>query len=348
VLAATSNADPTPTAEGIFTQMEANFALYMGLSVMMYESTLVADQTPFDKWMETGNFNDSFNADALAGLNLFVGKGNCVACHGGPELTKATVRNAQNGKNLIEPRQMAQGTALYDNGFYNIGVVPTTDDLGRGGKDLNGRPLAFSRQSLFQRVLGIQIPFPITGDNNIPAIGEDGDSVCTDPNQNGVCDPNEPLNAGFQRAAVDGAFKTPGLRNQELLGPYMHNGGFATLRQVVEFYNRGGNFCNLNKADLDPDIEPRGMTPAELDQLVSFLLSLTDQRVRLEQTPFDHPELFIPASGFAEGGATPKDLKRLPQDGQAGISANNAQQPFLNLDPRSSIFTPTGVCSLNP
>ena len=179
-------------------------------------------------------------------------------------------------------------------------------------------------------------------------IGEDGDIVCTDPNQNGVCDPNEPLNAGFKRAAVDGAFKTPGLRNQELLGPYMHNGGFATLRQVVEFDNRGGNFCNLNKADLDPDIEPRGMTPAELDQLVSFPLSLTDQRVRLEQTPFDHPELFIPASGLAEGGATPKDLRRLPQDGQAGISANNAQQPFLNLDPRSSIFTPTGVCSVNP
>ena len=79
----------------------------MGLSVMMYESTLVADQTPFDKWMETGNLNGSFNADALAGLNLFVGKGNCVACHGGPELTKASVRNAQNGKNVIEPMQMA-------------------------------------------------------------------------------------------------------------------------------------------------------------------------------------------------------------------------------------------------
>ena len=57
------------------------------------------------------------------------------------------------------------------------------------------------------------------------------------PNNNGFCDPNEPLNAGFQRAAVDGAFKAPGLRNQELLAPYMHNGGFATLapgRRVLQ------------------------------------------------------------------------------------------------------------------
>src|SRR5262249_10333544 len=118
--------------------------------------------------------------------------------------------------------------------------------------------------------------------------------------------------------------------------------------QVVEFYNRGGNFCRLNQADLDPDIQPRGMTPAELDQLVSFLLSLTDERVRLEQAPFDHPELFVPVTGFAEGGAYPKDLQRLPQDGQAGISAANAQTSFLNLNPRDSIFTPSGVCSMNP
>lgn len=339
--------DPTPSDPSYFTQMEANFSLFFGLAVMLYESTLVADATPFDAWMETGNLNGAFNASALAGLNVFVGPGHCVNCHGGPELTNASVRKAENGKNEIEPMLMAQGNALYDQGFYNIGVVPTTDDLGRGGKDLNGRPLAFSRQSLFQRVLGINIPFPIIGDNGIPAIDEDGVSVCNDANNNGFCDPNETLNAGFQRDAVDGAFKAPGLRNQELLAPYMHNGGFATLRQVVEFYNRGGNFCRTNEADLDPDIEPRDLSDQQLDDLVSFLLSLTDQRVRLEKAPFDHPELFIPATGFAEGSPA-KDLTRLPQDGQGGIAAANAQKVFLGLNPRDSIFTPAGVCNLNP
>ena len=40
---------------------------------------------------------------------------------------------------------------------------------------------------------------------------------------------------------MDGAFKTPGLRNIGLTPPYFHNGGEATLEGVVEFYNRGGN-----------------------------------------------------------------------------------------------------------
>jgi cytochrome c peroxidase len=42
--------------------------------------------------------------------------------------------------------------------------------------------------------------------------------------------------------AVSGAFQIPGLRNVELTGPYFHNGGQATLEQVVEFYTRGGDF----------------------------------------------------------------------------------------------------------
>ena len=66
---------------------------------MLYEATLVADQTPFDTWMETGNLNGTFDANALAGLNLFTGKGDCIACHKGPEFTGASVRNAENGFN---------------------------------------------------------------------------------------------------------------------------------------------------------------------------------------------------------------------------------------------------------
>ena len=60
-----------------------------------------------------------------------------------------------------------------------------------------------------------------------------------------------------------------------------------------------------------------------------------------------NPILFIPASGFAEG-SPPKDLKQLPQVGQAGVAAGNQQATFLNLNPRDSIFTPAGVCSINP
>ena len=54
------------------------------------------------------------------------------------------------------------------------------------------------------------------------------------------------------RRSVDGnRSKFPTLRNVELTGPFFHNGGQATLEQVVEFYNRGGDFSKENEANLD-------------------------------------------------------------------------------------------------
>lgn len=88
--------------------------------------------------------------------------------------------------------------------------------------------------------------------------------------------------------------KTPGLRNVELTAPYFHNGGQLTLEQVVEFYNRGGDFNEQNIANLDPDIERLGLSAQEKSDLVAFLKALTDERVRLEKAPFDHPQLFVP------------------------------------------------------
>jgi hypothetical protein len=52
----------------------------------------------------------------------------------------------------------------------------------------------------------------------------------------------------------DGAFKAPALRNVELTGPYFHTGSYLTLRQVVDFYMRGGDFPLTNAADRDPHI----------------------------------------------------------------------------------------------
>jgi cytochrome c peroxidase len=56
------------------------------------------------------------------------------------------------------------------------------------------------------------------------------------------------------RVMGDGAFKAPALRNVELTGPYFHTGSFLTLRQVVDFYFRGGDFPATNKRSRDPHI----------------------------------------------------------------------------------------------
>lgn len=126
---------------------------------------------------------------------------------------------------------------------------------------------------------------------------------------------------------MSGSIKTPGLRNVELTGPYFRNGAAATLEQVVEFYSRGGNFPAANIADLDPLIRELSFDVEEETELVAFLKSLTDERVRNESAPFDHPELFIP-NGHNLDGST--ELLRITPVGAAGRQAEglNPLLPF--------------------
>ncbi len=105
-------------------------------------------------------------------------------------------------------------------------------------------------------------------------------------------------------------FKTPNLRNVELHAPYMHNGKFATLEEVIDFYNRGGDFDAPN---IDRGlIRPMGITPEEKAQMVAFMKRpLTDPRVVNELPPFDRPQLYteskrvpvISGTGRAGSGA---------------------------------------------
>lgn len=75
-----------------------------------------------------------------------------------------------------------------------------------------------------------------------------------------------------------GKFKTPSLRNVALRAPYMHDGRFATLEEVVEHYNSGVE----RRPNLDPNLakhpaEGLGLTDEEKAELVAFLRTLTDQ-----------------------------------------------------------------------
>jgi hypothetical protein len=95
---------------------------------------------------------------------------------------------------------------------------------------------------------------------------------------------------------VDGAFKIPSLRNVALTAPYFHNGDALTLHEAVEFYSRGGNVFPVLALD-DTVIEPLGvpsLTADEIDALVAFLETLTDERVLYRRAPFDHPQIFVP------------------------------------------------------
>jgi cytochrome c peroxidase len=261
-------ADPgRPLAPNELTMPEYNFSLYFGLAVDLYESTLVSDQTPFDKFM--AGDGAALTETEKQGFAIFDGGGKCSNCHGGPELTNASAENVQSQP--LEGMEMADGQmATYDNGFYNIGVRPTEDDKGLGGIDPFGKPLSMTR-----------------------------------------------LAAVPGKIAADGAFKVPSLRNVALTAPYFHNGGQATLRQVVDFYSRGGDFAAHNRDNFDVDVTPIGLSDKEKDELVAFLNALTDQRVARQSAPFDHPQLFVP-NGHPRGA-----------DGTVATDGSRARDQFL-------------------
>src|SRR5688572_31555559 len=87
--------------------------------------------------------------------------------------------------------------------------------------------------------------------------------------------------------ADTGAFKTPMLRHIDQTGPYMHDGAFDTLEQVVAFYAGGGGSVPNNS----PLPKPRDLNAREQKPLVAALRSLTDPgpRVDLPRFPSRRP-----------------------------------------------------------
>lgn len=271
-----------PRAPGnTYSQMEMNFSLFFGIAVQLYEATLVSDDSPVDRFLD-GDPNALSQAE-LIGFHLADDEGRCLNCHGRGEFTFAAVGRVQErGETRIRRGD------LIDEGFNNIGVRPTLEDLGVGGVDPFGNALGFARRTQ----LGLY------DNEKIPGIDDE-------------------LAAHLGN---DGAFKIPTLRNVALTAPYFHTGGELTLESVIDFYFRGGNFRNFELAADHPHPvigydatrvneskitglgvlrgiwlnSGPGLDDVDKANLVAFLNALTDERVLYRKAPFDHPQLFVP------------------------------------------------------
>jgi hypothetical protein len=115
----------------------------------------------------------------------------------------------------------------------------------------------------------------------------------------------------------------------------MHNGGIARLEDVIWFYARGTDFLEENIDNADPIVGPiPEIVGADIPQaerrrrvrtLVAFLKTLTDERIRRQRAPFDHPELPIP-HGYTQtvsGGSSTAN-----QEGWITLPAVGAGQPL--------------------
>jgi cytochrome c peroxidase len=73
------------------------------------------------------------------------------------------------------------------------------------------------------------------------------------------------------------SFKTPGLRNVLVTGPYFHDGSMQTLWDVIDHYNKGDG---ITDPWLDKDMQPLGLSESEIDDVVAFLTSLTSPQYK--------------------------------------------------------------------
>lgn len=342
----------SPSGDSPYSQIEANFGMFFGLAIQLYETTLISDASPFDNSArDSQNQPIDLTAAELRGLEQF--RTNlCSLCHLGPNFSSASI-NANAAIALTHPEAFGEHTflisttanvveripllvrntavtAFYDTGFASTGVTKETADIGLGGVDDFGNPLSFSRQYLhylagnsggildgdvikiracdFQKEFAInfQPPYVATGlFTPVDGIKPQPQSTenCFLPAETHAFLPTpeaalaELKNPDTKKmlAEVNASFKIPSLRNVELTGPYMHNGSMATLEQVIEFYTRGGNFTNDAK-QVTRIFQLQNLQFFEQNRadLIAFLKTLTDDRVRYEKAPFDHPEILVP------------------------------------------------------
>ena len=161
------------------------------------------------------------------------------------------------------------GPALTDNGFHNLGV-PETEFL----KD----PRVLASLRFDAKRMGVPEYRTLTAD----------------PGRYLVTKQDKDF----------GSFKTPTLRNVASRTPYMHNGAFDTLAEVIAFYNKGGG----NDSRKDPNLHRLDLTHEEERDLIAFLDSLTGELPKIEHPSYRSNERHERVSASFLGWLVPRAM----------------------------------------
>jgi len=207
-------------------------------AIAAYEATLVSRNSDFDRFMREGPTSNAISSAAKRGARLFVSKAACIDCHATPLFS--------------------------DRDFHNVGVsqigpaVPTEADCPAGG-----------------------VCDCVAGKNCLPWGALDGLGTLQASKMlrsSSYSDGDDRSRAADVTRALDpslkGAWRTPSLRNVARTAPYMHDGVYGTLEEVVAHYNRGGDAAAIGTRAVD--IKPLGLTADEQTDLVAFLETLSE------------------------------------------------------------------------
>ena len=195
---------------------------------------------PLDQWVAQGPRVSVVSEAARLGAQLFVTKGGCVDCHNTPLLS--------------------------DGLFHDIGVAQV-------GPDVPTLADCFAGNAACDCVTGAKcLPWgEYDGLQKLPMSKFLRSSQWSDaPPDTSLADDE----AKTPTPAMKGAWRTPSLRNVALTAPYMHDGRYATLAEVVDHYNRGGDVDAVGTRS--SELKPLLLTDDEQAELVAFLQTLTE------------------------------------------------------------------------
>jgi cytochrome c peroxidase len=302
-------------------------------AIASYEWFLTSTDSPFDRYAEEGPASAALSPEAQRGLKLFVGRAGCIDCHRTPLLS--------------------------DGEFHNIGVpqagagVPTVADclraetLGacdcRTGRKCLPWGACEGLQRFADRPRVSPSDAPPDAGSGILADGGPGpgaESCLLAPPGPDPQDGDGARLSSFEfsrvspysddaqalpppaLAVVKGAWRTPSLRDVALTAPYMHDGVFASLADVVWHYDQGAAANDIGP--VAAEIQPLRLTARERADLVAFLQNLTGHPRRdrdLARPPDSCPLYTAPPDGGTCGtgtGQIPFDAGPGPDSGAAG------------------------------
>ena len=226
------------------TDRETTVRTYVNFAkaIAAYEYLLISRNAPLDRWVTEGPDSAAISDAAKRGARLFVGKAACIECHLGPLMS--------------------------DDDFHNIGVPQLGEGVPRESDCPAGDPSCDCSSGAGCKPWGAFVGLKKLQAGSTFRI--DSTKYSDDPS-------DRSRQAFYERPITDslrGAWRTPGLREISRSAPYMHNGYYRTLEEVVRHYNQGGTKEGAATDQRSVRVAPLQLTDGEVADLVAFLRSL--------------------------------------------------------------------------
>jgi cytochrome c peroxidase len=257
-------------------------------AIAAYEYQLIGNDSDFDRYVLEGPASNGISPAAQRGARLFVGKAACSSCHSGSQLTDELFHD-------IGIPQVGQAVPTLADCPKT--VVPPNDPTTAACDCVSSEAVKCAPWGAYDGLRRLRNSTSGSAIRN--RWRRNGDPL--DPNNHWSDDESDTSRAYYVdlplTEGLKGAWRTPSLRNVALTAPYMHDGRYATLQEVIWHYNSGGQAAGPEQVGATaPQIKPLMLTDAEQADLVAFLESLTG-------TPLPDELIHKPTGGGGASGA---------------------------------------------